>query len=99
MLYRLESAYGIREDLEDVVRRMGARQDSFAKTGTSFDGWARMGLPIYDFRITHVGHPLIGQKVPSVVKVFILFISFFLFFPLSSNPPLTTLSPIGRNHR
>ncbi len=43
-LFRLEATYGIRQDIEDAVRRMNPRK---ALNGsTVFQGWARMALPI-----------------------------------------------------
>lgn len=44
-LYRLESCYEIRLDIEDAIRRVAPRKE----TGTGqlrFTGWSRMALPI-----------------------------------------------------
>ena len=43
-LFRLESSYDIRQDVEDVVRRMGG---IVGRNGNvEWTGWARMGSPI-----------------------------------------------------
>ena len=51
-LFRLESAFEIREDLIDSIRRMGPR--SGLKGQTLFGGWARMALPIISASIDEV---------------------------------------------
>ena len=51
-LFRLESAYEIREDLIDSIRRMGPRRG--LKGNTLFGGWARMALPIVSVSIDEV---------------------------------------------
>ena len=62
-LFRLESTYEIREDIQDVLKRMGAYVND--EGGTSFRGWARMAVPIKEFRITEVKRPNIGEVKPS----------------------------------
>ena len=57
LLYRLESAYEIREDLVDAIKRMGPKQLQFAAAGApkvSFAGWARMALPVNGVSIDEV---------------------------------------------
>ena len=51
-LFRLESAFEIREDLIDAVRRMGPR--SGLKGNTVFGGWARMAQPVASVSIDEV---------------------------------------------
>ncbi len=51
-LFRLEATYAIRADVEDAVRRMNPRRTPSGQT--AFNGWARMSLPIKNFRITAV---------------------------------------------
>ena len=51
-LFRLESAFEIREDLIDSIRRMGPR--SGIKGKTLFGGWARMALPVASISIDEV---------------------------------------------
>ena len=50
ILYRLESAFEIREDLVDAIKRMGPKQGlragGIAGSTTVFGGWARMALPL-----------------------------------------------------
>lgn len=62
-LFRLESTYEIREDIHDILQRMGAYVNG--EGGTSFRGWARMAVPIKEFRITEVKRPNIGEVKPS----------------------------------
>lgn len=52
-LFRLESAYEIREDLVDAIKRMGPKQASVA-TPVTFSGWARMALPTISVNIDEV---------------------------------------------
>jgi len=64
-LFRLEAAYEIRQDIEDVVRRVNARKSN---TGSiEFTGWARMSLPIRSFSVVSVGKPNLGEQQPSHV--------------------------------
>jgi len=75
LLFRLESAFQIREDLIDSIKRMGPR-DAFQSTNkpstaisrVSFGGWARMALPINAFSIDEVSDPRIGETTPSQVR-------------------------------
>jgi intron-binding protein aquarius len=52
ILFRLESAFEIREDLIDSIKRMGPKAGS--KGTTLFGGWARMALPIVHANIDEV---------------------------------------------
>lgn len=52
ILFRLESAFEIREDIIDSIKRMGPK--SGAKGTTLFGGWARMALPIFQANIDEV---------------------------------------------
>ena len=47
-LYQLESFYGIRGDVEDVIRRLDPffNIDGEGVSGTAFKGWARYGVAI-----------------------------------------------------
>lgn len=48
-LFRLESNYEIRQDVEDVVQRLAPQHNIDRKSGqdeTVFSGWARMAVPI-----------------------------------------------------
>ena len=74
-LIRLESAYEIRSDIVDVIRRVrpvvrqridGEMNDMVLKT--DFNGWARMALEIEaPLRLARVGPPKLGESVPSQV--------------------------------
>ncbi|KAI8336492.1 DEAD helicases superfamily protein [Blakeslea trispora] len=71
-LYRLESAYEIRQDIEDVVKRMAPRL-TYPDRKTEFAGWARMAVTIDDMTITDVGQPNLGEEKPSFVQADIRF--------------------------
>lgn len=52
ILYRLESAYNIRQDITDAIRRVGPRQT--LNGPVTFGGWARMATPICSISIDEV---------------------------------------------
>ncbi|KAE8747342.1 hypothetical protein FOCC_FOCC005984, partial [Frankliniella occidentalis] len=65
-LFRLESTYEIRQDIEDAVSRLNpwkAEDDS-----VYFGGWARMAQPIVNFAVVEVAKPNIGENHPSRVR-------------------------------
>ena len=65
-LFRLESTYEIRQEIESSVSRMKPwkREDDT----TMFGGWARMAIPIDDFLIVEVAKPNVGERVLSRVR-------------------------------
>lgn len=65
-LFRLESAYEIRQDLQDAIKRMSPRQS--LNGNVSFGGWARMALPIHSLSIEEVRKPALGEVVPARVS-------------------------------
>jgi len=65
-LFRLESTYEIREDVEDIVSRM--KPWLTPEGNTEFSGWARMALPISSFTVIEVGKPNVGENCPSRVR-------------------------------
>lgn len=65
-LFRLESTYEIRQDIEDAVIRMLPWQSEEGEV--VFGGWARMALPIQEFAVIEVGKPLLGERKPSRVR-------------------------------
>jgi len=67
-LYQLESAYGIREDVTEVARRMQALVDHAG--GVSFQGWARMAVTLKRgaLKIHDVKPPRLGEAVPAEVR-------------------------------
>ncbi|KAJ8289040.1 hypothetical protein COCON_G00016990 [Conger conger] len=65
-LFRLESTYEIRQDIEDVVSRMKPWQSEYG--GVVFGGWARMAQTILSFSIVEVAKPNIGDNWPARVR-------------------------------
>ncbi|OAD06901.1 hypothetical protein MUCCIDRAFT_137824 [Mucor lusitanicus CBS 277.49] len=66
-LFKLESSYEIRQDVEDVVKRLSPRL-TYPDRKTEFAGWARMAVPIQDFNIVDVGEANLGESKPSRVR-------------------------------
>lgn len=65
-LFRLESTYEIRQDIEDAVSRLSPWR---AEDGSIYwGGWARMAQPIINFAVVEVAKPNIGEKRPSRVR-------------------------------
>ncbi|KAI5748269.1 hypothetical protein M8J77_023683 [Diaphorina citri] len=65
-LFRLESTYEIRQDIEDSVIRLSPWK---SEDGSPFfGGWARMAQPIVNFAVVEVAKPNIGEKQPSRVR-------------------------------
>lgn len=64
VLFRLESAFEIRQALMESVRRMLPRRTS---SGTSFSGWSRTALAISSVSIDEVAKPHIGENIPARV--------------------------------
>lgn len=76
-LFRLESTYEIRQDVEDSVSRMKPWQNDATITNDKsenpqqqciFGGWSRMAQPITNFTIVEVGKANIGESHPSRVR-------------------------------
>lgn len=65
-LFRLESTYEIRQDIEDAVIRMLPWKSEDGDI--VFGGWARMALPIASFAVVEVAKPHLGEKKPSRVR-------------------------------
>ncbi|KAL7673149.1 hypothetical protein ACOME3_008020 [Neoechinorhynchus agilis] len=66
VLFKHDSNYAIREDLEDVISRMNPV--SCQRSGRClFNGWSRMALPIQSFTIIQVSAPNVGEDCPSNV--------------------------------
>ncbi|CAG9762602.1 unnamed protein product [Ceutorhynchus assimilis] len=65
-LFRLESTYEIRQDIEDAVSRLCPWK---AEDGSVYwGGWARMAQPIEHFAVVEVAKPNIGETRPSRVR-------------------------------
>nr|XP_039251484.1 RNA helicase aquarius-like [Styela clava] len=65
-LFRLESAYEIKSDIEDAVKRLQPYPTNDGSS--SFGGWSRMALPIQAFNVVEVAKPDIAESCPSQVR-------------------------------
>lgn len=66
ILYRSESFYQIRKDIEDTVKRTQPRRQGLS---TKFDGFSRMALPISRPAIIDEALPKVGEQHPAKVEV------------------------------
>ncbi|OMO78046.1 Intron-binding protein, aquarius [Corchorus capsularis] len=64
-LFRLESTYEIREDIQEAIPHLLAYINNEGET--AFRGWSRMAVPIKEFKITEVKQPNIGEVKPASV--------------------------------
>ncbi|XP_041357905.1 RNA helicase aquarius-like [Gigantopelta aegis] len=65
-LFRLESTYEIRQDMEDAATHLKPWQ---AEDGhCMFGGWARMAQPLAAFSIVEVAKPRVGENHPAQVR-------------------------------
>ncbi|KAH8895079.1 P-loop containing nucleoside triphosphate hydrolase protein [Thozetella sp. PMI_491] len=65
VLYRSESFYGIRTDIESALRRL---KPELRKGETVFTGSAKMALPISKPSVLEVAPPLVGDDKPAVIR-------------------------------
>lgn len=65
MLFQLESAFEIREDIADAIRRANPYVGDDGVI--SYSGWSRMALQIRNCSIVEVKQPRIGEKCPASV--------------------------------
>ncbi|XP_050420307.1 RNA helicase aquarius [Adelges cooleyi] len=65
-LFRLESTYEIRQDIEDTITRMNPCKSEDG--GVYFSGYSKMSLPIDSFLIVEVSKPNLGDRQPSRVR-------------------------------
>jgi len=70
-LFRLESTYEIRQDVEDAVVRLDPRKDADGKVFYRTLFKSRMAVPVEDFQIKYVGPADIGQIKPHDVRAMI----------------------------
>ncbi|CAA7395754.1 unnamed protein product [Spirodela intermedia] len=70
-LFRLESTYEIREDIQEAIPHLLAYVNNEGET--AFRGWSRMAVPIKVFRITEVKQPNIGEVKPASVTANVTF--------------------------
>ncbi|KAI8155775.1 RNA helicase aquarius [Colletotrichum sp. SAR 10_70] len=66
VLYRAESFYGIRKDVESAIRRL--RPESRRPGETTFQGFSKMALPTTKPSILEVAPALVGDDKPSLVR-------------------------------
>lgn len=66
VLYRCESFYAIRQDIEDVLTRL--KPESKRAGVTTFSGFSKMALAIAKPTILEVVPPLVGDDKPSLVR-------------------------------
>ncbi|KAK9707723.1 hypothetical protein K7432_010019 [Basidiobolus ranarum] len=71
-LFRLESTYEIREDIEDAVKRLAPKL-VYPEQKTEFTGWARMAIPIESFSIVDIAKPKLGDNKPAKVSADVTF--------------------------
>ncbi|KAL1311234.1 hypothetical protein AAFC00_001424 [Neodothiora populina] len=69
MLYRSESFYEIRQDVEDTVKRTQPKRLGIT---TKFDGFSRMALPISKPAIVDEALPRVGEQHPAKVDAEII---------------------------
>ncbi|XP_046911562.2 RNA helicase aquarius [Dermatophagoides farinae] len=65
-LFRLESTYEIRQDIENAVAHLKPWKTEDGDV--MFGGWSRMAIPIDSFHITEIGSARIGEDKPSRVR-------------------------------
>ena len=66
MLYRSEAFFEIRKHLEDTIKRLQPRRQA---SGTRFDGFSRMAIPIGKPAIIDTAPPNVGEEISAEVKV------------------------------
>lgn len=65
ILYRSESFYQIRKDIEDTVKRTQPKKQGMI---TKFEGFSRMAIPITKPAIIDVALPKVGEQHPAKVE-------------------------------
>ncbi|PWA80820.1 intron-binding protein aquarius [Artemisia annua] len=70
-LFRLESTYEIREDIQEAVPHLLAHTNNQGQH--AFRGWSRIVVPIQEFKITEVKQPNIAEVKPSSVTAEVTF--------------------------
>ncbi|EXJ96156.1 hypothetical protein A1O1_01282 [Capronia coronata CBS 617.96] len=66
-LYQAEAFYGIRKDLESIVKRMKPKSGR-ERGSTAFEGFSKMALPISEPAIIEIGPTRVGHLKPSYVR-------------------------------
>ncbi|OJJ46372.1 hypothetical protein ASPZODRAFT_132454 [Penicilliopsis zonata CBS 506.65] len=67
LLYRSESFFQVRKDMEAIVKKMQPRVSREGK-GVSFEGFSRMAIPISSPAIIEVAQPKVGSSKPAFVR-------------------------------
>ncbi|KAI3845892.1 hypothetical protein MKX03_024501 [Papaver bracteatum] len=70
-LFRLESTYEIREDIQEAIPHLLPYVNVDGET--AFRGWSRMGVPIKEFKVKEVQKPNIGEVKPASVTADVTF--------------------------
>lgn len=70
-LFRLESTYEIREDIQEAVPHLLAHINNEGET--AFRGWSRMAVPISGFKMGQPKQANIGEEKPSSVTAEVTF--------------------------
>ncbi|KIW71790.1 hypothetical protein PV04_00026 [Phialophora macrospora] len=65
-LYQAEAFYGVRKDMESIVKRM--KPKAGRDSSTMFEGFSKMALPISEPAIIEIGPPKVGHVKPSFVR-------------------------------
>ncbi|KAG0314080.1 hypothetical protein BGZ99_008372 [Dissophora globulifera] len=71
-LFRLESNYEIRQDIEDAVTRLGPRPGP-NEGSTVFSGWSRVAAPISFFKMVELAKPNLGEDRHSLITADVTF--------------------------
>ncbi|KAJ4305036.1 hypothetical protein N0V90_000565 [Kalmusia sp. IMI 367209] len=69
ILYRAESFYGIRKDIEDIIKRVQPRGKGVT---TKFGSFSRMSIPISNPGIVDVAPSKVGEEHPAYVRAEII---------------------------
>ncbi|OXV09032.1 hypothetical protein Egran_03204 [Elaphomyces granulatus] len=67
LLYRSESFFEIRKDMEAIIKRMQPRS-SRGSSEVTFEGFSRMAIPISNPAIIEVAPPNVGSTKPAFVR-------------------------------
>ncbi|KAF9904476.1 hypothetical protein BX616_001281 [Lobosporangium transversale] len=70
-LFRLESSYEIRQDIEDAVMRLAPRAGPDG--ATVFTGWSRVAAPISYFKMVELAKPNLGEDRLSLITADVTF--------------------------
>ncbi|GAB7350559.1 hypothetical protein MBLNU459_g1137t1 [Dothideomycetes sp. NU459] len=66
VLYRCETFYQIRKDVEDTIKKIQPRRNGLT---TKFEGFSRMAIPITKPAVIDVSAPKVGELQPAKVEI------------------------------